>query len=155
RGVTTIDIELTNVDINQCEETLGGTFQFGVFAGTHHCKNETTQCVPVTGRGFRAGSYKCICKPGYYFPLLTPQKYFNGTDIERYASDNQSEYYTTAGSFECLPCKKGCTTCVDNSPCLVTLNWSLRHAMIALALLTVTVTLGIAAFVVYYREIKV
>lgn len=41
--MTTIDIALTNVDINQCDKESGGQFQFEIFAGTHRCKNETTQ----------------------------------------------------------------------------------------------------------------
>lgn len=41
--MTTIDIALTNVDINQCNKESGGQFQFEIFAGTHRCKNETTQ----------------------------------------------------------------------------------------------------------------
>ena len=41
--MSTIDIALTNVDINQCDKSSGGQFQFEIFAGTHHCKNETTQ----------------------------------------------------------------------------------------------------------------
>lgn len=44
----TIDIALTNVDINQCDKTPGGTFQFEIFAGTHKCKNETTQVTRTT-----------------------------------------------------------------------------------------------------------
>lgn len=47
RGVGTIDIALTNVDINQCDKTRGGTFQFEIFAGTHNCKNETTQVTRI------------------------------------------------------------------------------------------------------------
>ena len=43
RGLTTIDIALTNVDINQCDRSSSGQFQFEIFAGTHRCKNETTQ----------------------------------------------------------------------------------------------------------------
>ena len=43
RGMTTIDIALTNVDINQCDRSSSGQFQFEIFAGTHRCKNETTQ----------------------------------------------------------------------------------------------------------------
>ena len=43
RGMTTIDIALTNVDINQCDKESGGQFQFEIFAGTHRCKNETTE----------------------------------------------------------------------------------------------------------------
>ena len=41
--MTTIDIALTNVDINQCDKGSESKFQFEIFAGTHRCKNETTQ----------------------------------------------------------------------------------------------------------------
>ena len=52
------------------------------------------QCVPVSGLGFRRGSYKCVCKTGYYFPVgltgesggertsLFEKAYFNGTVLE-------------------------------------------------------------------------
>ena len=47
--MTTIDIALTNVDINQCDKESGGQFQFEIFAGTHRCKNETTQVRSIIG----------------------------------------------------------------------------------------------------------
>lgn len=47
--MTTIDIALTNVDINQCNKESGGQFQFEIFAGTHRCKNKTTQVRLVIG----------------------------------------------------------------------------------------------------------
>ena len=43
------------------------------------------QCVPVHGLGFRRGSYKCMCKDGYYFPdtsLPLDHRYYNGSVIE-------------------------------------------------------------------------
>lgn len=41
------------------------------------------QCEAISGLGFRRGSYKCICRKGYYFPDTTlPQKYFNGSTLE-------------------------------------------------------------------------
>lgn len=49
--MTTIDIALTNVDINQCNKESGGQFQFEIFAGTHRCKNETTQVRSRVGKG--------------------------------------------------------------------------------------------------------
>ena len=37
----------------------------------------------MSGLGFRRGSYRCVCRQGYYFPDTTaPHKYFNGTDLE-------------------------------------------------------------------------
>ena len=52
--------------------------------------------MPVSGLGFRRGSYKCVCKTGYYFPVglsesgggpgertsLFEKAYFNGTVLE-------------------------------------------------------------------------
>ena len=43
------------------------------------------QCEPVSGLGFRRGSYRCLCKIGYYFPNEVEGgggKYFNGTVLE-------------------------------------------------------------------------
>lgn len=41
------------------------------------------QCDAIPGLGFRRGSYKCVCKPGFYFPDTTAeQRYYNGTEIE-------------------------------------------------------------------------
>ena len=41
------------------------------------------QCEPVSGLGFRRGSYKCVCRIGYYFPNTTSEnRFFNGTDVE-------------------------------------------------------------------------
>ena len=44
------------------------------------------QCDPVPGLGFRRGSYRCVCKEGYYFPetnLPLKYRFFNGSDIEQ------------------------------------------------------------------------
>ena len=41
------------------------------------------QCEPISGLGFRRGSYKCVCRIGYYFPdAESPNKFFNGTTLE-------------------------------------------------------------------------
>lgn len=41
------------------------------------------QCVPLPGLGFRRGSYKCLCRKGYYFPdTKAERRYYNGTVIE-------------------------------------------------------------------------
>lgn len=39
--------------------------------------------MPLAGLGFRRGSYKCVCKKGYYFPDTTAERrYYNGTLLE-------------------------------------------------------------------------
>lgn len=41
------------------------------------------QCIPIPGLGFRRGSYKCVCRRGYYYPDVRLEfKYFNGTTLE-------------------------------------------------------------------------
>lgn len=41
------------------------------------------QCEPIPGLGFRRGSYKCVCRKGFYFPdTNSPQRYFNGSSLE-------------------------------------------------------------------------
>ncbi|KOX73429.1 hypothetical protein WN51_14475 [Melipona quadrifasciata] len=41
------------------------------------------QCIAIPGLGFRRGSYRCICKRGFYYPdTKSPNRYYNGTVIE-------------------------------------------------------------------------
>lgn len=41
------------------------------------------QCVAIPGLGFRRGSYKCICRRGFYYPdVKSVFKHFNGTTLE-------------------------------------------------------------------------
>ena len=41
------------------------------------------QCEPISGLGFRRGSYKCVCRIGYYFPdAESANKFFDGTTLE-------------------------------------------------------------------------
>jgi hypothetical protein len=36
------------------------------------------QCVPIDGRGFFTGGYKCECKQGYEYPFEDPIIYYDG-----------------------------------------------------------------------------
>lgn len=41
------------------------------------------QCVSMPGLGFRRGSYKCICRRGFYYPdVKSVFKYYNGSTLE-------------------------------------------------------------------------
>lgn len=41
------------------------------------------QCEPVAGLGFRRGSYRCVCRRGFYFPdIAAPQRFYNGSYVE-------------------------------------------------------------------------
>ena len=114
------------------------------------------QCKFVSGLGFRAGSYRCVCKPGYYFPNVTAQnKYFNGSVIESAAADTSNNYHSNPGSFQCRQCQPGCDACVDDSPCIVTLNWPLRKALTGLTVVTIVAAIAVIVFIIYFRDLKV
>lgn len=40
------------------------------------------QCVPILGRGFETGGYKCECLQGYEYPFEDPITYFDGQLVE-------------------------------------------------------------------------
>lgn len=42
-----------------------------------------SQCIAIPGLGFRRGSYRCVCKRGFYYPdTKSDKRYYNGTVIE-------------------------------------------------------------------------
>ncbi|KAK6183213.1 hypothetical protein SNE40_010737 [Patella caerulea] len=149
KGVATIDIELTNVDINQCDlsdESDGGALD--VFRGTHHCQ-ATTKCVPLIGQGFRRGAYQCHCVDGYYFPVVDSSiRAYSGYDIERYID----KYFGLVTiPFRCLPCPRGCDTCVDDTPCLFPMELGIRIVVVLFAVIMI-VGCCVVSFVVFkYR----
>ena len=40
------------------------------------------QCVPLSGRGFRFGSYQCVCRHGYKHPFSS-MAWFDGETMEQ------------------------------------------------------------------------
>jgi hypothetical protein len=40
------------------------------------------QCEPILGRGFRLGKYKCRCRPGYEYPFIDQNDFFNGDAMD-------------------------------------------------------------------------
>ncbi|XP_017040724.1 uncharacterized protein LOC108087714 isoform X2 [Drosophila ficusphila] len=85
KGTSGIDIDLRRVDIDQCPQrhTPGTKRPLNIFAGTDKCKQRTTMCEAIMGLGFRRGSYKCLCRKGFYFPdIVSQHKFFNGSLLE-------------------------------------------------------------------------
>ncbi|CAG2249547.1 GPR158 [Mytilus edulis] len=127
QGVAGVDIELTNIDINQCDPDTSKHNALDVFRGTHRCY-ATTECRFLKGQGFKRGAYQCVCSKGYYFPNVNAQvKAFNGLEVEN-ASDPTP--------YKCLPCMEGCTECVDDSPCLYQFMLLFRFPVLLVTLLT-------------------
>ncbi|XP_020641158.3 putative G-protein coupled receptor 179 isoform X1 [Pogona vitticeps] len=125
KGVVRMDVKIQNVDINQCATGQGW------FANTHQCDLNSTQCVPQEKQGFVLGRYLCLCKPGFYGiskASSSPTATNNGQSEE-----DASQYGATASGnwLECRPCREGCSTCIDGTPCLVQEDWLLRAAVLA------------------------
>ncbi|CAL8101547.1 unnamed protein product [Orchesella dallaii] len=159
KGTSGVDIDLRRVDIDQCPLPDNST-ELNIFAGSDKCKNATTMCVPMKGLGFRRGSYRCICKDGFYFPnVSSPHKYYNGTlleeEYEKKFDSNETSYYDWEGTFECLRCPGGCDTCVDDRPCVVSLNWLMRSAILILQCAIILMLPIVGLFTFKYSDVKV
>ncbi|XP_050441601.1 probable G-protein coupled receptor CG31760 [Adelges cooleyi] len=162
KGTSGIDIDLRRVDIDQCPLPLGSN-HFNIFASSDKCKKQTTYCVAVSGLGFRRGSYKCVCRRGYYFPApkyagSAGNRFFNGVIIEEEYEKlmlGQPNNYSQGNMFECMRCAEGCDDCVDASPCIASLNWVLRSIILALSLIVICCLPLVVFFTWKYGDLKV
>ncbi|XP_050442563.1 probable G-protein coupled receptor CG31760 isoform X2 [Adelges cooleyi] len=158
KGTSGIDIDLRRVDIDQCSLPEGST-KLNIFASSNKCKNETTQCVMLAGFGFRRGSYKCVCRKGYYFPdISTQEKYFNGVVVEEEYEKlmlGKPNIYYSEGNFQCKMCAEGCDDCVDFSPCIATYDIILRITVLLLTLLVIAFLPMVAIFTYKYNDLKI
>uniref|UniRef100_A0A8D8GM11 Probable G-protein coupled receptor CG31760 n=2 Tax=Culex pipiens TaxID=7175 RepID=A0A8D8GM11_CULPI len=162
KGTSGIDIDLRRVDIDQCPQRSspsGAPQPLNIFAGTDKCKQRTTECIAIPGLGFRRGSYRCVCRKGFYFPDTSiEQKWFNGTTLEEeYEKLMLSEFstYNDLSSYECLPCAEGCDSCLDASPCVAALNWTMRTGILVLACTVIGLLPPAAVFTFRYQQVKV
>ncbi|KAF5270913.1 hypothetical protein FQA39_LY08294, partial [Lamprigera yunnana] len=158
RGTSGIDIDLRRVDIDQCPLPKDST-QLNIFAASDKCKKRTTYCVLVSGLGFRRGSYKCVCRLGFYFPdTKAERRYYNGTVIEEEYEKlmmGQDSQYGEPGVFECLPCAEGCESCDDDRPCVASLNWVIRTVILILSFIIICCLPTVVLFTWKYGNVKV
>ncbi|XP_071569851.1 uncharacterized protein [Temnothorax nylanderi] len=158
KGTSGIDIDLRRVDIDQCPLPAGST-QLNIFAASDKCKKRTTECIAIPGLGFRRGSYRCVCKRGFYYPdTKSDKRYYNGTVIEEEYERlmmGEKNQYAESGLFECLPCAEGCESCEDGSPCVVSLNWLMRTAILILECCIIACLPAVALFTWKYGHVKV
>ncbi|KAM8711703.1 hypothetical protein ACLKA7_012245 [Drosophila subpalustris] len=160
-GTSGIDIDLRRVDIDQCPQrhTPGPKRPLNIFAGTDKCKQRTTMCEAIMGLGFRRGSYKCLCRKGFYFPdVVSLHKFFNGSLLEEEYEKlmlGKNSTYNSNNEYECLPCAEGCDSCEDASPCIAALNWPMRTSILALACIVIGLLPPAAWFTFRYQQVKV
>lgn len=59
------------------------------------------QCVPILGRGFESGGYKCECKQGYEYPFEDLITYYDGQVVEAEFSNLVDNNETRFNMFKC------------------------------------------------------
>lgn len=78
KGVVAVAMDLLQLDINQCPDKY---YVPNAFKNTHKC-DRTSYCVPILGRGYDAGGYKCECLQGYEYPFEDSITYYDGQLVE-------------------------------------------------------------------------
>ncbi|XP_065339192.1 probable G-protein coupled receptor CG31760 [Cloeon dipterum] len=154
RGLISIDVDLSNLDVNQCEPNATAEL-LTPFQGTHKCHRPTSTCEAISGRGWVRGAYRCHCLPGYYSrkPL---QPIFNGTLVEQAweeLEENRSNNYRHF--YQCQRCAPGCSTCSGPELCLAEYNWPFRIALLTISCACVVSTLLLICYVTQHRKLKV
>ncbi|KAA0202045.1 hypothetical protein HAZT_HAZT011936 [Hyalella azteca] len=94
KGAVQVAVDLLRMDINQCPAEY---FVQNVFKDTHRCDRKTSYCVPIQGRRFETGGYKCECIQGYEYQYEDPITYFDGqlmeAEFNNIIKDTNSRYH--------------------------------------------------------------
>uniref|UniRef100_A0A668A0Q8 G protein-coupled receptor 158 n=1 Tax=Myripristis murdjan TaxID=586833 RepID=A0A668A0Q8_9TELE len=145
RGVVRVDINLQDVDIDQCSTD-------GWFAGTHRCNLTTMECLPIPGHGFVLDKYTCHCKKGFYHP--------NRVAVNALIRSGQDQHihsgrvHSVGSSSDCLPCQEGCAYCKDDTPCVAREDGVLRLAVLSFQCLCMLILFVSMVLVYHYRRNK-
>ncbi|KAM9333252.1 G protein-coupled receptor 158a [Pholidichthys leucotaenia] len=146
RGVVRVDVNLQDIDIDQCSTD-------GWFARTHRCNLTTMECLPMPGHGFVLDKYKCHCRKGFYHPSRVAVNGFTRTGRKGKAS-NSSIDADEGSSSDCLPCQQGCSFCKDDTPCVALEDGALRLAVLSFQCLCLLIVFISMVLVYHYRRNK-
>uniref|UniRef100_A0A3Q3M372 G protein-coupled receptor 158a n=1 Tax=Mastacembelus armatus TaxID=205130 RepID=A0A3Q3M372_9TELE len=145
RGVVRVDINLQDVDIDQCASE-------GWFAGTHQCNLTTMECLPIHGHGFVLDKYKCHCKKGFYHPNRVANNGFARMGRKGKVSDSSTG--DEGPSSNCLPCQQGCAYCKDDTPCVAREDNTLRMAVVSFQCLCILIVFVSMILIYHFRRNK-
>ncbi|OQV25125.1 hypothetical protein BV898_00818 [Hypsibius exemplaris] len=95
-GLISVGINPDQIDVNQCESA-----EEPLFRKTDRCDRQTTNCVAVGGRGFRAGGYKCVCKDGFEYPYVDNLQFFDGLAVEIEFQNKLLEFPNNYANLRC------------------------------------------------------
>lgn len=80
KGIVVVNLKLGDLDVNQCD--ADELHVNNAFKDTHKCDRKSTKCIPVSGRKFESGGYRCECQQGYEYPFNNPMTYIDGQMME-------------------------------------------------------------------------
>ncbi|XP_047424625.1 probable G-protein coupled receptor 158 isoform X2 [Mugil cephalus] len=146
RGVVRVDINLQDVDIDQCSSD-------GWFAATHRCNLTTMECLPIRGHGFVLDKYKCHCKKGFYHPNRVAVNGFTKTGKKGKAAESGPNA-DEGSSNDCLPCQQGCAYCKDDTPCVAREDGALRLAVLSFQCLCMLIVFISMVVIYHFRRNK-
>jgi len=98
KGVVAVTMRLLELDVNQCPDKF---YVPNAFKDTHKCDRKTSYCVPILGRGFETGGYKCECLQGYEYPFEDLITYFDGQLVEAEFNNIVANKPTRYDMFSC------------------------------------------------------
>ncbi|XP_049912570.1 probable G-protein coupled receptor 158 isoform X2 [Epinephelus moara] len=146
RGVVRVDINLQDVDIDQCSTD-------GWFAGTHRCNLTTMECLPIHGHGFVLDKYTCHCKKGFYHPNRVAVNGFTRMGRKGKVADSGPNA-DEGSSSDCLPCQQGCAYCKDDTPCVAREDGALRLAVLSFQCLCMLIVFVSMILIYHFRRNK-
>ncbi|XP_029313973.1 G protein-coupled receptor 158a [Cottoperca gobio] len=146
RGVVRVDINLQDVDIDQCSTD-------GWFAGTHRCNLTTMECLPIHGHGFVLDKYSCHCKKGFFHPNRVAVNGFTRMGRKGKAADSGPNA-DEGSSSDCLPCQQGCAYCKDDTPCVAREDGALRIAVLSFQCLCMLIVFVSMVLIYHFRRNK-
>ncbi|XP_012273429.1 probable G-protein coupled receptor CG31760 isoform X2 [Orussus abietinus] len=89
-------------------------------------------------------------------PGSTQLNIFAASDkCKKRTTEGEESQYAVQGVFECLPCAEGCESCEDGSPCIVSLNWLMRTAILILECCIIACLPVVVIFTWKYGNVKV
>eukprot|EP00095_Tigriopus_kingsejongensis_P001165 maker-scaffold350_size199587-snap-gene-0.27 protein:Tk01165 transcript:maker-scaffold350_size199587-snap-gene-0.27-mRNA-1 annotation:"hypothetical protein SINV_01162" len=93
KGSVAVSMDIRMLDIDQCPDKYHAPNHF---KDTHKCDDKTSYCVPILGRGFETGGYKCECRQGFEYPFEDPITYYDGQLMEaeflKMVQDRESKF---------------------------------------------------------------
>uniref|UniRef100_A0A182M7C6 GPR158/179 extracellular domain-containing protein n=1 Tax=Anopheles culicifacies TaxID=139723 RepID=A0A182M7C6_9DIPT len=95
KGIVAVSMNMLQLDINQCPDDY---YEPNAFKNTHKCDEKSSYCVPILGRGYETGGYKCECLQGFEYPYEDLITYYDGqlveAEFENIVNDKESRFET-------------------------------------------------------------